>query len=760
MTNSITLKGFAPGDRVINAAITIPGEGRITSAASWNWNPDADPGTGPDPDPGPGPDPDTGPTGSEQLTISVNRSEAIAPAGFYFVAEASGFGVDDHLLDLRYKWSFDEAGKYYDRFASDSDSTDPDDFIWDKAYDDNGTLTYVRDGTRPTRTGMTFLGVDKNIAYGPHTGQVFAPTADEFASEFASSGKPFIEKTITVEAVSRAMAEAGDAPITASVTIRITNPDVEFGAENTVYVSPSGNFPAEAVHTAATWEDAITEIRDSRRPRILFNRGEMHNVDLSADAGGDPVVSWRGTAYYDHMQCGAYGSGADPVLVTARSAFPSNWGTNGFVLRAEGASDSSICYWGLNRVGPYDSARPWLTPANEKNQKYGLEGIALSYSNFYTVWDCRIEGFNKCLEGVQKMENLCVGNTVIQNWNDYGFFSNPLVAFINFSGCQVKQKLGTISSDLRYDNYANHGPWRISAAGNDTNPGYVSLNASDFRSLNSWAGNFQPCIRMGGSGRTAATHGIAEDHDQPRRQRTNFDRLRLENGGGCGSGVFEGTVFPKHSVYDKMYIMLQNDTGSAPALSHGASGIDMRNMVVVVANVKKGAGSYKCAIGYRTPAGDEPVDRTVANYSTRAYGMTFVDLRDDQTFGEGQQGWALLRDDEAPFEFELSSNIILTPNRSAGTADYTMADAPLDETRKWIPAMDAFYSETNAPQSTVPSAVDGLTIPVAPLWVPATASAAYRGANLNERIPIDDLFGNLRFGPGRPTPTRGAIEPD
>uniref|UniRef100_UPI003EB8F53E hypothetical protein n=1 Tax=Primorskyibacter sedentarius TaxID=745311 RepID=UPI003EB8F53E len=61
MTNSITLKGFAPGDRVINAAITIPGEGRITSAASWNWNPDADPGTGPDPDPGPGPDPDTGP---------------------------------------------------------------------------------------------------------------------------------------------------------------------------------------------------------------------------------------------------------------------------------------------------------------------------------------------------------------------------------------------------------------------------------------------------------------------------------------------------------------------------------------------------------------------------------------------------------------------------------------------------------------------------------------------------------------------------
>ncbi|WP_435312851.1 hypothetical protein [Primorskyibacter sedentarius] len=257
---------------------------------------------------------------------------------------------------------------------------------------------------------------------------------------------------------------------------------------------------------------------------------------------------------------------------------------------------------------------------------------------------------------------------------------------------------------------------------------------------------------MGGSGRTVAANGVGEDHDQPRRQKTSFDRLRLENSGGCGSGVFIGTIFPKHSVYDKMYILLQDDTGSSPALSHGASGIDMRNLMVVIGNTPQGAGGYKYAVGYRDPSGT--VHSSLSSYSNRVYGCTFVDLRADDKDPE----FAMLKDD-GPFDFELSANIRITPNQTASSADYSVADAPMDDTVGWTPTMVNFYNEGNVPDSSKPAPDTTRNIPFAALFKPESTSAAYRGADTSERIPVDDFFGNLRFGPGRPTPTRGAIEP-
>lgn len=166
------------------------------------------------------PEEDAGTSGGT-LTLNANRREGVAPFGCMFTAEAGEMDIERPFHDVRYRWTFDDAGEHT-RLA--------DDLPW---------------------------GRDRNVGYGPIT-----------AHTFERAG------TYTVRC------EATDGAVTATATIEVTVYDADdvYPGAQTLCVSPSGDFAGVPLgaQTAATVQEAFGSLDTSVPTRVLFRRGETH----------------------------------------------------------------------------------------------------------------------------------------------------------------------------------------------------------------------------------------------------------------------------------------------------------------------------------------------------------------------------------------------------------------------------------------------------------------------------------------------------
>ena len=636
------------------------------------------------------------------VAITANRRAATAPAGIYFTATATGFDVDDPYADLRYKWSFDDAGNLYTRF-------DTDDLPWDGVEDESGA----------------FLGYSSDVAYGPHCSHVWFPAPEEFAAERARTGSTGLRKTVTVEVLSRAMVEAGEPPVTATFDVFVEDPDAVFPPTTTFYISPSGDFagaPATAPKVRSFEEAVAATKRQTSRVRFLFNRGEMHDTTRR--------TSWDHSENYTHMHAGAYGTGAPPVLTGDGDSFG---------LRASSGA-GEFAAWGFDMVGPYDPTDPENMTAKQTRQ-----GFALNRALFYTVWDCKFAGWNTPMTGPPTLKNAVVGNVFITSWYEYGFYANTGISHVGFCGVAIKQALRTVGGEGKRDpaqgpRHPNHGPWRCSQ-----NDGPVSFNLCDFRSLNSWSGRIQPCVRLGGNGNS----------DYPLAAKNSFDRCRAENGQMIGSGTYGGrTAYPKQAVYDKIYQVLLHD-GGGEVMGFGCGGMTVRNVISVLVDQPRLVGGYGVFVKRRD---EEVAHPSNADHPVEVYCNTFVDLRSPENDSSKGEGGLLPVDRESfelppvPIPFAFDNNLLYVPNRGVGTwnaPEGYVPPEPLDRTVLWQVTFDGMrYGES--PFDPLYATPPGTAATYAPLPGSPAVGAATEGL-----VAVDDFFGRVRG----PKPSRGAVEP-
>jgi hypothetical protein len=419
------------------------------------------------------------------------------------------------------------------------------------------------------------------------------------------------------------------------------------------------------------------------------------------------------------MQAGAFGPGDDPVITSEE-----------MMLRANKRS-GEWAIWGLCFEGGYDSADPYSTTA--------LPGraINLRLSRFYTVWDCHLEGYNTPLSGAPGLSDAVIGNTTITSWHNYGFYGANGMSHVGFCGCAIRQKLGTVIERGKHEKappfYADHGPWRCSR-----NAGPVSFNLFDVRSLNSWMGDIQPCIRLGGVGKG----------DAPFASHNNFDRIRAENGNCIGSGTYGGfTAYPKRAVYDKIYQVRAHDGGDGTAMSIGCGGMTIRNVVTVLADQPALAGRISKFVG-RVDA--DRADPSNAKAPVRLYNCSFVDLRSPQNDSSKPPGF-VIADSESfaeppvPIQFRFENNLVYIPNRPDGDR----SAEPLDLTVLWTVSYDGRRFGT-----TPFDALYAMKPDTAARYAPLPGSADYQSAK-GDLVAVDDFYGRIRG----PKASQGAMEP-
>ena len=586
------------------------------------------------------------------------------------------------------------AGIYFEAEATGFDVPNPYAdlrYVW--SFDDPGSYGRLAGSDMPWPN-------DRNIAYGPHCSHVFS-----------ASGR----YRVRCEALSREMALAGTPPVIAEIEVVISDANQVFPATSTICIAPDGNFEGapEGALKVADFNAAVGAGRRRENVRFLFRRGRRHD----ATSGGK---SWAKPNTYRAMQAGAFGPGDDPIITSAD-----------FALRAR-KTDGEIAIWGLRFEGGYDSADPYSVDA------LAGSGITLRFSKFHTVWNCHIEGFNNNISGAPGLTDAVFGNLYVTSWHNYGFFANVGISHVGFCGCAILQKPGTVVGKGKHEKqppfHADHGPWRCSS-----NIGPVSFNLFDVRSLNSWMGDIQPCIRLGGRG----------EHDAPLAARNSFDRIRAENGSCIGSGTYGGfTAYPKRAVYDKIYQVRAHDAGDGTVMSMGCGGMTVRNVITVIANQPALAGRLSRFVR-RTDA--DRADPSNADQPVRIFNCTFVDLRDAQNNSAKRPGF-VVADTESfaappvPIPFRFENNLVYIPNRPDGDR----SAEPLDLGVLWKVTYDGRRFGENPFDALYAISED-----TAARYAPLPGSPAYEGAN-DDLVAVDDFFGHLRG----PSPSRGAIEPE
>jgi len=657
------------------------------------------------------------------VSITAQRTTGTAPAGIFFSATASGFGVADHYSDVRYRWIFEDPG-YYTR-------NDVTDLPWDRVYDDGGTTKIVRgrevyaqdgvtklaetavlgpEGFEPSSGTAAYLGPDSNIAYGPHVGHVFAAPG-----------------TYTVKCEVR---RRGYEPVTQSVQVTIDDADTVFAGTDTIVVSGASDFsgkPANA-QEVTSFSAAISAAGGGGKKRILFRRGETFSSDASTPSGT-----------FTSLQFGAFGSGNPPVL-------------DGNGIRADKSSGETTI-WGLDiKPSSYDPSDPnGSTPYNTGLDKQG--------DNFTTLWDCEISGcINGILVGLEKL-HLVVGDVFVTNWHNYGFFANRSAGFMAMCGYFAKQNVDAVIGEGKSESsapyYVDHGPWRASTVAEP-----VAFNLCDLRSVGTWGAPqtlFQPCLRIGRS------TGI----NAPVPEEASMERMRMENGGGLGTGNSDAnTAYPRKYLWDKCYLLVQNEGDNV--FSPGVLGLHWRNVTAIIADV--GAATPGNAptnwIQRPDPAKGADDDASMGNYGIDLYNCTLVDMRS----GYGPMEWdtALLENggtagggtQVAADHVAIGNNVVHAPNKSEATET---GDAPLDGSQVWSSAFPGVV--LGEADGTINSLDTGYEIPASnfALFAPETGSAAIGDADVTNsdignadgaQIAVDDFFGNVR---GNPT-SRGAFE--
>ena len=623
------------------------------------------------------------------VELSANRRVGTAPAGFFFTARASGFGVEDHYFDVLYRWDFGDPGHYTRH--------DTEDLPWGKYYEVEGRTVLVEDGSVPEGDAVRFLGNDRNVAWGPHACHVFAAPG---------------EYTVACEVRRR-----GQEPVRRTMQVLVEDPERIFAGPATICVSPSGNFagaPSRAVG-ARTLAEAVTLARQARAEnlRILFRRGETHPT---MPGRKQREVSRKGGL--GRLHWGAFGSGPPPV-----------YGPHDIFLDA--APGSEACASGLDYEGPYRADDPWGESPVGKGA-FNTRGRA-----FTTVWDCGMRGGDTLFSIARGGSDIVVGNVFGTDWHNYGMFGNRGIARIGLCGVWLKQNPHAVIGGDRKDEkeppfYQDHAPFRSSALG-----GPVAFNLCDLRSIGSWAGYYQPCLRIG---RSPSGSG-------PVIEEAVMDRIRGENGGMLGTGNSGQVAYPRRYLWDKIYSVVANESGGAGAVFNpGVSGLGYRNVIVVVPDTPRiGGGRIDRWIKRGAPAHEETMDMAaIGVLGLSLCNCTLVDLRGRDYF----QGSMVLYDpsDLAAFGFvRVEDNIVYVPNRDDPTAT---GDAPLDLTVMWQVTNDGMrYRED--PFAPIFATAPGAAAFYSPLPDSPAFAATPAGA-----VAVDDFFGRVR---GAET-SRGAID--
>lgn len=619
-------------------------------------------------------------TAGPRLELSVNRRAATAPAGVFFSARTVGVDVEDPYFDLRYEWRFGDPG-YYTRH-------DTDDLPWGRYFEVDGETVLIEDGSEPEGRQVRFLGNDRNIAFGPHVCHVFERPG---------------EYTITCEARQR-----GQARLQATIRILIEDPAVYFSGRSTICVSSSGNFADAPVgaRRAGSFAEAVRQASQSRAEniRILFRRGEIHPTPAARKQRELGSGKRRRRLHW-----GAFGSGAPPVF-----------GPHNIFLRALAGGET--CAWGLNYEGPYRADDPWgASPV-------GTGAFFADAKAFTTIWDCGMRGGSNLVTIGRRGTGAVVGNCFGTDWHNYGMFAGRGIDRVGLCGVWLKQNPAAVignegKGEKEPPFYQDHAPFRCSALG-----GPVAFNLCDLRSVGSWAGYYQPCLRIGRS--PNGSGAVIEE--------AVMDRIRGENGSMLGTGNSGKRAYPRRYLWDKIYLVLMPTGG--PVFNPQVSGLHYRNVIVVIPNVPRiGKGHLTRWIERVATRKGVPDQPEIGELGVTLMNSTLVDLR-------GSHPMEFDLESMAAYGFvRIENNVVYTPNKNDPT---DTGDAPLDLAVMWrVTNRGMRYREDPfADVFATPHAS-------AAFYRPLPSSPAFDDA-AGSRIAVDDFFGRIR---GART-SRGAID--
>jgi hypothetical protein len=667
----IAFVGFPPGKvrlKVSQADATVEDTLDLADDTPETVQPPPPPPPPPPPDDGgdPGDDAlDPAPYGAS-VRLSSTRGTGTAPAGFFFTAKASGFGVDDHYYDVRYRWTFSDEG-WYTRH-------DGDDLPWGRYFEVDGETVLVEDGSVPDGERVRFLGNDKNVAFGPHVTHVFERPGTY---------------TVTCEVRKR-----GHRPVRETMRVTVKDPADEFPGRDTICVSARGDYagaPDGAVRVR-TWLEASKEARSGPKKRILFRRGERHDHpdrtarDVSRSGG------------WENLQYGAFGSGPPPLFTGG-----------GFFLKANASGECAA--WGLDFRGSYDPCDPWKTRHGSVDAFY-----VYGKAKMTTIWDCSAAGAKNLILVANDGQNFVLGNFHGYDWNNYGYFANRDLGYAGLCGVWMKQNPNTVIGPGKFEKdppyYQDHAPFRCSALGNP-----VAFNLCDLRSVGSWAGYYQPCLRIG---RSPGGMKIEE---------AVMDRIRGENGSMLGTGNSGSKAYPRKYLWDKIYSLNVNEGGNGTLFSPNVSGLHFRNVVVAIPDTPKiGTGNLRYWIQRAESRNEDQPE--IRQFGVTLMNSTLVDLRTTHPMAfdtdQMKKDYGFVR---------IVNNVVHAPNKDDPTDTH---DTPLDDTPMWRPTNPGIRYESTSLQKSY------ATDPRTAAWYRPLAGSKAKGGAAGSHVAVDDFFGRVR----------------
>lgn len=662
-------------------------------------------------------------------TVSLNGKtqtapQLIAPAGYLFYAEGSGFGVEDHYTDVRYKWDFDDATATTQNHPRDS-------LPWDRVYDVDGTEYIVRGtkvfnratgaehatpavkeslkGYRPNHgTVRTFLGHDLNLSYGPRAVHVF--------------NEPGVY-TVTCEAQRR-----GEAAVTETITITVLDPDTEF--DDTYVVATDGNFTGAPSGTQVTSVDAamaaINTSADGTKRRMLLKSGQTFSASMIS-----PNIN------LDAFHIGAWGTGDKPILRTGISF---------------GSNETYSSVKGIHiRPGSFTADDPFSNPSGTCIDK--------KVDGWLTLSDLKMDRTYRPIVFTRKQKRGLIGQDLYStDWQKYGMFSNSGCGEYGVKGFFFVQNKDAIMFEGEDETespwYVDHGPQRAAGLGGPVVFSLCDMRAIGSRTASSAANWHQPCFRLG---RSRSGYGL-------KIEEVVVDRARGELGRMIGTGNSGSSGDARKYLYDKIYC------ASVDATEHqfgiGVTGLHIRNVVHVIPNTPSAASNKSKAWLKRTPADKDNYSdlNSISEYGVDLYNSTLVDLRDYSVIYWEldllENGGTVGTKTYLPAKHvKIGNNVVHVPNRSADSPDTETGDGPYDTTEIWRSDYPGARYETYLPLASQYAIPDGsLCYYELDIGSPAIGDASLSdstpGNGQGSRIAVDDFWGNIRGT----TTSRGAFD--
>lgn len=572
-------------------------------------------------------------TYAEALTVSIAKEEpglTVAPAAVWFeanvtggasaVSDTSSGARDPHYHDITYVWDFGET-----------------------------TGTYLG-----SALNMPNVWKDTNRGYGKRVAHVF-DQPDTY--------------TVTVYAYEPATRRFGSA----TITVVVRDPDVEFPARRTIVYAPNGTsgLPVPPLaNVQFTWAGALAAAAAYRRN---WDGGSQQTQRLLLAPGADVTFVDAGdridTRSWENCRVGALdpGNATKPKLRVI--------GRSGGVARDYGRDCQEMVFYGIDFEGPWDAVNELGININPiqigDDEQFPDNQLFMAHRcsfNGFTAVSARVAKINDSTPMYEMWSDLS-----ITNWRDYGLqigypgasATNLHVAII---GASVAQHVDAMSGGAKSLFYNTHGPARIQSCAS----AYISV--CDFFSRNGW-GSTQS---LNGDAVTAEQPAIRFNTQEEDNVSVVVDRFAAE-----GSIVLtpQGTVTPRPNpagnyVFDKVLQVAGSTVNLGQLLGTNYSGFTLRNYLGVKLNLPEASTAgqshdIRAFVGLSKGDGDETTDVGVAVYNAMG-----VDLRDNTNFREATM--SLTEDGGVAFNDKtVENNLLHEPNRAAAIPGQTVDLATL-----------------------------------------------------------------------------------